>query len=330
MISQRNNTLDVIKLFASYMVVFIHVPFYGTVGSVANALARFAVPLFFLVSGFYSYQLSPDKIKKRIPHLIFLLVFSSILYTAYNVLQVILREGIPAVAEYFARYGNIKTLIKLFIFNSPVYSSHLWYLMAAIYVYAIFYLTTVWKFHEKLLFAVSVLALVLHIFLGEILSIFHIEVPGLLVRNFALMGIPFFGLGMLVNKYQAKLRTVPGYLIIVSVVIGIVLTLLSRFSFGRHELYVGSLFILFALVITFVKYPHVQYPRFLMGITGCSTYIYIFHLAVSGVLRQMYKPFPIDLDSIPLQMIHPLLVCVFSTVAAYVMEWILRKLKKRS
>lgn len=29
---QRNDTLSVLKLFAAYMVVFIHVPFYGRIG----------------------------------------------------------------------------------------------------------------------------------------------------------------------------------------------------------------------------------------------------------------------------------------------------------
>ena len=322
--------MDVIKLFASYMVVFIHVLFYGQIGLAANALARFAVPLFFLVSGFYSYQIPPDKIKKRIPHLLFLLIFSSILYTVYNVLMVMLKEGTPAVAEYFSRYGNIKNLIKLFVFNTPVHTTHLWYLLAALYVYVVFYLTTIWKFHEKLLFAVSVLALLLHIFLGEVLSIFHIEVPIPLLRNFLLLGIPFFGLGMLANKHQDNLRTVPGFVLVISAIVGIVLTLLSRYFFGVHEVHVGSLFILFSLVTIFIKYPNLRYPHVLIAATSCSTYIYIFHPAISGVIRQVYKLIHIDVQaSVALQMIHPLIVCIFSTVAAYAMEWLVKKFKKR-
>lgn len=58
---QKNDTLELIKLFASYMVVFIHVMFYGTVGEAMNALGRFAVPLFFLISGYYSFQNSTVK-----------------------------------------------------------------------------------------------------------------------------------------------------------------------------------------------------------------------------------------------------------------------------
>ena len=52
--TQRNTTLELMKLLASYAVVFIHVLFYGRFGIIVDAIARFAVPFFFLVSGFFS------------------------------------------------------------------------------------------------------------------------------------------------------------------------------------------------------------------------------------------------------------------------------------
>ena len=63
--AQKNYTLELLKLFASYMVVFIHVLFYGQTGVIMDTLARFAVPLFFLVSGYYSFQIRDEKIKKE-------------------------------------------------------------------------------------------------------------------------------------------------------------------------------------------------------------------------------------------------------------------------
>ena len=60
---KKNNTPELLKLFASYMVVFVHVIFSGYIGVAAETLARFAVPFFFLISGFYSYLGLPIKIK---------------------------------------------------------------------------------------------------------------------------------------------------------------------------------------------------------------------------------------------------------------------------
>ena len=63
--TQKNYTLELLKLFASYMVVFIHIMFYGEMGIIMDTLARFAVPLFFLISGYYSFQIKPEKSQKE-------------------------------------------------------------------------------------------------------------------------------------------------------------------------------------------------------------------------------------------------------------------------
>ena len=46
----RNRTLDMVKAICAYAVVLIHVHFPGHARIIANVLARFAVPVFFMVS----------------------------------------------------------------------------------------------------------------------------------------------------------------------------------------------------------------------------------------------------------------------------------------
>ena len=69
MIAQKNHTLELLKLFASYMVVFIHVSFTGKFGTMVDALARFAVPFFFWNTPYGSAPhkavLSPAKTASR-------------------------------------------------------------------------------------------------------------------------------------------------------------------------------------------------------------------------------------------------------------------------
>jgi len=57
------------------------------------------------------------------------------------------------------------------------------------------------------------------------------------------------------KKHQDKLRNVPDYLIIIAIVLGIAESLLSRYIFGKNELYIGSLLIIFAATVIFLKYP---------------------------------------------------------------------------
>ena len=321
----RNNTLDVLKLFASYMVVFIHITFYGEIGSAVCALARFAVPLFFLVSGFYAYKVPPEKIRRRMFRVARLLLFAVAAYTVYNVSRRNTRE----IGLYWDAYLDLKNLVKLFLFNVPVHTEHLWYLLACLYVYGIFWFAMKIRIPETLMFAAAGLLLLLHLFLEEFLSVWGITVPTMLVRNFALMGLPFFGLGLLVNKYQHIFRKIPPPAIAVLIMIGISETLFSWYYFGNSDLYIGTLCILAALVAVFLKFPDMQYPPAVLSLTGCSTYIYIFHPMLSYVAYKLYLTLDVDVSTVAFHMVHPLVICVLSTVLAYLLRKITQGITNR-
>lgn len=326
---QKNNTLELLKLFASYMVVFIHVIFSGYIGVAVETLARFAVPFFFLISGFYSYGISVQKIRIRIKKILTLTVFAIISYTVFKVLLLLSNGGWNDVLEYFGNYADFFTLIKLFVFNVPVHLEYLWYLYAMIYVYAIFLFVTKYHISDKVIFTVSFSILILHILSGEVCSVFGILLPGMLIRNFAAIGIPFFATGLFVKKYQDKFFRVSNTLILLSIAIGVLVSIFSRYFFEKKEVYIGSLFVLFSLVCVFIKYSNIRYPKFLMALEGCSTYIYIFHDMISKTIRLVYTAFGINMkSSMVLNNLHPIIVCLFSTVFAYLLIKILKSLQK--
>lgn len=318
MLQQRNATIDVLKLMASYMVVFLHITFYGAVGVAVKALARFAVPFFFLISGFYSFNLPSDKFIKRIKHIIFLFIFSVMIYMFWNAAQLLFIGDFRGIFAYFAQYLNFKNLIKFLCFNVTISSVHLWYLSALIYVYVVFYFLFRFKVRDKFIFIVSFLLLFLHLFLGEFLSIFGFAIPATGLRNFVFMGIPFFGIGMFVKKYEDRFKIVNKYIALVCFVIGAFCTFCSRHFLGKNELYIGSLFILLAMIIVFLKYPNAKYPKFIMRLAKCSTYIYILHMLISKAIIKLYPIFEIDYyGSVFLRFVHPIIVCLVSTVLAY-------------
>ena len=325
--THKNTTLELIKLFASYMVVFIHVQFPGKLGSAADATACFAVPLFFLISGYFSYQITCQKIKLRIKHIVTLIILATLSYNFYNILPSLLCGNLNQIGLYFMQYFDTVRFIKLLVFNVSISAVHLWYLLAITYVYVISYIVTVLRIPEKTIFTISFLLLFLHVLLGEVLSVFGIVLPILLLRNFALMGIPFFYLGQFFRKHENKLRELPNYVFIIAITIGLIGTILSRYFFGKNELCVGSLFILFAIVVFFIKYSDVTYPPILHSLAGCSTYIYIFHFMVSSSIKKIYKLLCIDLDSsILLGYGHPIIVCFVSTLLAYAAIKLINKL----
>ena len=326
----RNSTLDIIKLLASYMVVFIHVLFYGKIGTLFDILARFAVPLFFTISGYYSKNITEKQIMKRIYHIFRLLIIAVTVYTLKQIYPYMINMDMQGMVQYFSGLFNLKSVLKLIVLNVPFYAVHLWYLFALIYVYAAYYFVTILNVQKKIIFLGSLLLLLMHLFLAEGLSACKIVVPIPIVRNFALMGIPFFGIGLLVNTYRYKLCEVSDRVILISFLIGIVATLLSRWFLGKNELYTGSLFILFSLVIIFVKYPNIKVPSGLLSLAGCNTYIYIFHPMVSDVIKRIYSIFSFNYNSsIALRMVHPIIVCVFTSLLAYIINNMIRWRDKR-
>ena len=76
----RNKSLDVLKLIASYFVVFIHIKFSGLAGDIVEALARFAVPVVFMVSGYFAYSNSTEKLISKMKNIIKIYFWGAVIY----------------------------------------------------------------------------------------------------------------------------------------------------------------------------------------------------------------------------------------------------------
>lgn len=328
MSKSRNYTLELMKLLAAYMVVFIHVPFYGQGGQTMSALARFAVPLFFVVSGFYSYQMPADRYLKRAKNIFLLFLIGMGFFTTCKMGLFVLSRDIQGIPAYFGEYLDAAALTKLLVFNVPVHADYLWYLLAMLYVYSLFYLLVKFRVPENVVFAGGITLLVLFLILGEGKSL--VGEPFVL-RCFIDKGIPFFVLGQLAKKYAQRLRSLPAYVAWSAIVFGVAATLVSRFALREQETYLGSVLIVLGLIAISVKYADAHYPSWVRELTSCSTYIYLTHAVLSGIMMRGYAMVGINYAaSMVLQCVHPLLVCVVSTVFAYGMtktihKWVFRK-----
>ncbi len=52
-IMHRNLGIDILRLICAFLVVFIHYPFQSGIGNDLSAICRIAVPIFFIITGFY-------------------------------------------------------------------------------------------------------------------------------------------------------------------------------------------------------------------------------------------------------------------------------------
>ena len=134
--NQINISLNVIKCIAILAVICLHCDLYseGTIGIMIISVSRFAVPVFFLISGFYSYYESRDyseyKYKNRLIKILKLIIVANALFFIYKFI-VYGAKAIPAI--------DLNSLINYFVFNVSPFAGHLWFLQALLYCYIIFH-----------------------------------------------------------------------------------------------------------------------------------------------------------------------------------------------
>ena len=143
----RLASLDIAKCFASFLVVAIHADFPGLFGKYVNAFARIAVPLFFLISGYY-YPIV-DAQGKTWRQGRKLLVYTLVSSTVFMLLELVSAIAGGRLAESMSLWFSQKSILKFLFFNVFPFAGHLWYLYALLYSYLIFEIFKSLKINKK-------------------------------------------------------------------------------------------------------------------------------------------------------------------------------------
>lgn len=327
----RNMTLDVFKLIAAFMVVFIHVSFDGNVGVIISAIARFAVPLFFFTSGFFSYNNDAKKIKKKIKKILILYLVAFVVYFLYQIAYCLQEGGVSMLTTYLKGVFSLKSILYFLVFNEAKIGGHLWFLLSLLYVYLIWLLVVKFNLKQKVILVLAVITLLIHVVLGELLGAFGIVIPNVYIRNFALMGFPFFALGHVVNANKEKFANVKTVYAIIGLIFGVAETLVSRYLLGNRELFIGSLGILFFIVVISLKYPNKRYPKLLEQLTTTTTDIYVFHVVISLLGLGALARLGINVKNVVFRNVWPIVVIIIAIAFSQILTAIKKaiKLKKK-
>lgn len=170
---KRENNLDVLKTICAFLVICIHVPFPGYLGAIITPLARIAVPIFFMITGYF-YKKTATKPFKQIKKIIILIILSNLLYFIFDVIT---KQNIMHIF-------SLKSFIKLIFFNESPFAGHLWYLNALLYILIIMYLVDKIKIRKNLYYAIPILLLIDLIFGKYSMLLLGRQFPYIIVRNF--------------------------------------------------------------------------------------------------------------------------------------------------
>lgn len=193
--SSRQESFDFLRFFLAFLVVVIHTGFTGYAGLGIKAFARIAVPMFFMITGYYLPVMSDEKFRKYLIKITSLTVFSTLFYTLISYIQS--QTGSHVSADWFAQTFSMKSMLIWVLLNGFMLAGHLWYFYALLYVLIIIYITRKIRKMNMLYMVIPFL------FLGDYLLSFY----GYIVcyRNFLFLGLPYVLLGSLLRNYENRI-----------------------------------------------------------------------------------------------------------------------------
>ena len=226
----------------------MHCEFPGTVGIIVQAISRFSVPFFFMISGFFCYypnELSYNTVtaRRKITHICRIVLWASLFYLLF---------AFVLKGSYIVRRYDV---MAFGIFNQPfIVVGQLWFLFALLYDYIAFGL--IWRGNRiRLFYWISAVLFVVYICLAQGAHLCGIKIPNMCYRNWLIEGLPFFFAGHWIHANQDKIRISDKVLILVFLITTL-LCLVERRIMGRDfGMNIMTIPQVFALFIYAVKFP---------------------------------------------------------------------------
>ncbi len=225
---KRNDGLDFLKFICSFMVICIHKGFPEPINKIFIPIARMAVPIFFVITGyFYSNTKETSKDKQQIRKMGSLSLGANFLYLLYSIVKAVVNT--KDIQKYIVGLFNLKVWINFILFNDSPFNGHLWYLGAILYVLLIIYFYGK-KRDIKRLYPIIPILLLTDLILGKYsLLLIGREFSYIYVRNFLFVGLPYFLIGhaLFVTKPEIEKKDCLQYTLVFAGT-----TILERLSLG--------------------------------------------------------------------------------------------------
>ena len=321
----RNSYIDFFKGISCIAVILIHCRFPGIVGGTFRAIARFAVPFFFSVSGYFLYAsdqyLSIQTVRVRLKKTITLLVSAELFYVLYYIVinVCISRVSFNAILENF----TMSKLMRLIIDNSPMLYPHLWYVFALIYCYVFIAFIEFNGHRWRNLYCI--IAFGYYILFSEILPKFGIYDTftswQISIHNtFFVRALPFVFLGAIIREYENEIRKVSispirAYVCFFTLCLT---SVFERLLFSDSGVYLSSIaLVLLFWIVSINKICRVNESIAFIG-NRLSTTVYIVHIAVMNTLDMVYLSFGIEKNPV-VAWIRPVAVIFLSLILSFLL-----------
>lgn len=339
-VSTRYQSFDFLKGIACVAVVLIHFVFPGSFGTFIKMTSRFAVPIFFLISGFFFVKKSTCTIAdtaRKLHHSVSLVLFAGVFHAIYLPIFMAITNDNWTSAEFLSEKVTVSHIAQFFIMNRPFYFSHLWYLLALVYVYLF---ALVWFGDGKRLWTAGPLGFILlgGMALSQEFSTIcpfptSIPISGsnlrlTLCHMFFFRALPFFLLGVWVRLHEMQIKhfatKIPNWVLWILAAIGGACAILEFYLTKNAQFYLGNFLTCASMVLWAIKNPYSGIKSFVFIGNSLSLYIYIFHIIIGKVIYSII--YNMKLLRYPVVICaRPLLVIVGSIFLAFLIFYLSNK-----
>ena len=331
---QRNWRFDYLKGLACIIVILLHVPIPGAVGEGIIYACRFSVPIFFMITGYYTESKDNRWIIHKGRQLLIKLLIAELLYGIWKLFAHAVLDGKP-VSEFFENLSFTKNPVKVF-FCGSFFNGVFWYIYAMLWAYVLVLILRKLKWIYNNLFCIIVTGiLVVILVVGRFVfqNTTDITKYTFLFCNALVFALPMMMLGMLFSRYEKEIkeRISLGKNILIMIAGGVVMVVEYIFSrqymdFHFSTLIISSSLFIFAFVynkegIIFKK------PLSFVG-KNLSLWIYLDHIFFNQLLERISSSLGLA-DNTVYKYIHPFIVIICSILLALIVYKIKKSVRDR-
>ena len=312
----------------------MHCEFPGLMGTAVQAISRFCVPFFFMVSGYFCFKpfwreayagsntasVPAMNIGKKVLHVAKITFWASVFYLVFVVIQQLLFHD----QNFSITSGQLFNWVAL---NSPrIIAGQYWFLFALLYAYLLYWLLLRLRM-QRYAYALAAVLFVVYYLLAQGLHLYGISVPNHIYRNWLIEAFPYFMLGHWIHEYQDRIKLSNRTLLII-IAASTLLSLPERWLLGRDfSVNFCTLPQVFALFIYGVKNPD-RHSSILQRLgRDCSMLVYIIHPAVWHSVDRYYAYAGFD-TMLALMYLRPIIVLALTIMLALLFNWIVAHFEK--
>lgn len=326
--SKRNNKLNLLKGFACIGVVFIHIQFPGKIGKLISMVSAYAVPVFFLIAGYYAFGKGTDTLKRRLLKIIKIFVFAYLLFFVYSLLSA---ANNHKVVQWFADNYTITVLARYIIFCTVSFAIPLWYLLAQIETYIFWYFIVKLKKENIIVKCIPLLFI-----FYSVLTIVC-ETKGLAwfyKINFVTRSLSWFALGYYIHSLpKEKIEATNSKILYLFLILGIVIVCLpTLLPLAINISCIGYIPYAVALFLLSLKNSEISICK-TMEFLGdkLSLYVYIFHVPVGDLSKMISeKILKIHTQSEIYLWLHPIITLWIVIIISYIFYIVITDVNRKN